>query len=44
MAEVKEKVYSVADYLRLERETGERYAFYNGKIERMAGYSRGHRI
>jgi len=31
------KTYSVADYLRIERETGEKYAFYNGIIEKMAG-------
>lgn len=32
-----EKIYTVADYLRLERKTGRKYAFYNGKIEPMAG-------
>ncbi|MBP6812308.1 MAG: Uma2 family endonuclease [Saprospiraceae bacterium] len=32
-----EKTYTVADYLRLERKTGRKYAFYNGKIEPMAG-------
>ncbi len=31
------KTYSVAEYLRLERKTGEKYAFYNGILEKMAG-------
>ncbi|HRF41515.1 MAG TPA: Uma2 family endonuclease [Saprospiraceae bacterium] len=33
----KKTTYSVAEYLLLERRTGERYEFYNGKIRRMAG-------
>ena len=33
----KKTTYSVAEYLHLERRTGERYEFYNGKISRMAG-------
>lgn len=33
----KKTTYSVAEYLHLERRTGERYEFYNGKIRRMAG-------
>lgn len=33
----KKTTYSVAEYLHLERRTGERYEFYNGKIGRMAG-------
>ena len=33
----KKTTYSVAEYLLLERRTGERYEFYNGKISRMAG-------
>lgn len=32
-----EKTYTVAEYLRLERRTGEKYAFYNGILEKMAG-------
>ncbi|MCK6690890.1 MAG: Uma2 family endonuclease [Thermoanaerobaculia bacterium] len=31
------KTYSVAEYLRLERKAGEKYAFYNGILEKMAG-------
>lgn len=31
------KTYTVADYLRVERETGEKYTFYNGSIKKMAG-------
>lgn len=37
MTATQDKTYTVAEYLHLERRTGERYAFYNGKIERMAG-------
>ena len=32
-----EKSFTVEEYLQLERRSGERYAFYDGKIERMAG-------
>lgn len=32
-----EKTYTVAEYLHLERRTGEKYAFYNGILEKMAG-------
>jgi Uma2 family endonuclease len=32
-----EKSFTVEQYLQLERRSGERYAFYDGKIERMAG-------
>jgi Uma2 family endonuclease len=31
------QTYSVAEYLRLERKTGRKYAFYDGQIEPMAG-------
>ncbi len=31
------RTYSVADYLRIEQESGERHAFYNGTLEKMAG-------
>lgn len=31
------KTYSVAEYLRHERKTGEKYAFYNGILEKTAG-------
>lgn len=31
------RTYTVADYLRTERKTGEKYAFYNGILEKMAG-------
>lgn len=33
----KKTTYSVAEYLLLERRTGERYEFYNGKVRKMAG-------
>ena len=29
--------YTVQEYLKLERRTGRKYAFYNGKLEQMAG-------
>ena len=37
MVATEEKTYTVAEYLRLERRSGRKYAFYNGKIELMAG-------
>jgi Uma2 family endonuclease len=37
-----EKTYTVAEYLQWERQTGEKHAFYNGKIEPMAGGSIAH--
>ena len=33
----KNQIYTVAEYLEVERRTGERYEFYNGKIKIMAG-------
>lgn len=37
MTAAKEKHYTVAEYLRLERRSGERYEYFNGKIVLMAG-------
>jgi Uma2 family endonuclease len=37
MTAVLTETYSVADYLRLERKTGRKYAFYDGQLELMAG-------
>ena len=37
MTAISVRTYSVADYLRIEQETGERHAFYNGILEKMAG-------
>lgn len=31
------RTYSVEEYLRIEQETGEKHAFYNGILEKMAG-------
>ncbi|MEO6037426.1 MAG: Uma2 family endonuclease [Saprospiraceae bacterium] len=33
----KDRIYTVDEYLQIERRTGERYEFYNGKIQVMAG-------
>ncbi len=37
MTAILTETYSVADYLRLERKTGRKYAFYDGQLELMAG-------
>ena len=37
-------LYSVAEYLELERRTGERHEFVNGKITKMAGGSINHNL
>ena len=39
MTAIPAQTQRVADYLRTEQETGERYAFYNGRLEQMAGGS-----
>lgn len=36
------RTYTVEEYLQMERRTGERYEYYNGKIELMAGGSIAH--
>lgn len=36
------RTYSVEEYLRLERETGERFAYFNGTLHKMAGGSIAH--
>lgn len=37
MTAIASREYNVADYLRVEQETGEKYEFYNGIIKKMAG-------
>ncbi len=36
------RTYTIDEYLEIERRTGERYEYYNGKIELMAGASINH--
>ena len=36
------QTYTIPEYLEIERRTGERYEYYNGKIKLMAGASIGH--